>query len=102
MCKQDFIAADPALKIIFSFWSSAVNKTEEEQTKPADGGTEKAFWDAMLNADSRDYKHICARFGVEDTDSIALRVEAKKREREQNKCMVVFMTINSCVLTADS
>lgn len=61
---------------------------EEEPTKPADGGTEKAFWDAMLNADSRDYKHICAHFGVEDTDSVVLKVEAKKKERERNKCLV--------------
>lgn len=42
----------------------------------------------MLNADSRDYKHICAQFGVEDTDLILMKVEAKKREREQNKCLV--------------
>lgn len=68
--------------------SSAAAKAEEEQTRPADGRTEKAFWDAMLNADSRDYKHICAQFGVEDTDLIVAKVEAKKREREQNKCLV--------------
>lgn len=42
----------------------------------------------MLNADSRDYKHICAHFGVEDTDLIVMKVEANKREREQNKCLV--------------
>lgn len=42
----------------------------------------------MLNADSRDYKHICAQFGVEDTDLIVMKVEAKKRESEQNKCLV--------------
>lgn len=42
----------------------------------------------MLNADSRDYKHICAHFGVEDTDLIVMKVEANKREREQDKCLV--------------
>ncbi|XP_029689550.1 immunoglobulin-like and fibronectin type III domain-containing protein 1 [Takifugu rubripes] len=66
---------------------SAAAKAEEEQTRPTDGRTEKAFWDAMLNADSRDYKHICAQFGVEDTDLIVMKVEAKKRESEQNKCL---------------
>lgn len=59
----------------------------EEPTKPADGGTEKAFWDAMLNADSRDYKNICAHFGVEDADLVVMKFEAKE-EREQNVCPV--------------
>lgn len=42
----------------------------------------------MLNADSRDYKHICAHFGVEDVDLVVMKVEAKKKERQQNMGLV--------------
>lgn len=61
---------------------------EEEPTKPADGWTERAIWDAVLNADGGDDQHICAHFGVEDADLAVRKVEAKKKEREQNESLV--------------
>ncbi|XP_075898374.1 immunoglobulin-like and fibronectin type III domain-containing protein 1 [Nelusetta ayraudi] len=61
------------------------SKLEENQTKPADGERDKKFWDAMLNADSKDYERICAEFGVGDLDVILKKLEQKKREQAQNK-----------------
>ncbi|KAM9351009.1 immunoglobulin-like and fibronectin type III domain-containing protein 1 [Symphorus nematophorus] len=62
------------------------SKTEENQTKQADGETDNRFWDAMLNADRKDYERICAEFGVADLDSILKKLEVKKREQGPNKC----------------
>lgn len=64
------------------------SKLEENQTKPADGERDKKFWDAMLNADSKDYERICAEFGVGDLDVILKKLEQKKREQAQNKDLV--------------
>lgn len=63
------------------------SKLEENQTKAADGERDKKFWDAMLNADSKDYERICAEFGV-DLDVILKKLEQKKREQAQNKDLV--------------
>lgn len=64
------------------------SKLDENQTKPADGEHDKKFWDAMLNADSKDYERICAEFGVGDLDAILKKLEQKKREQAQNKDLV--------------
>lgn len=61
---------------------------EENQRIPADGDTDKRFWDMMLNADRKDYERICSEFGVVDLDLILKKLEEKKRERMQNKCKV--------------
>lgn len=61
---------------------------EGNQTKQGDGEADKRFWEAMLNADSKDYKHICAEFGVGDLDLVLSRLEQKRRERTQKKSKV--------------
>ncbi|XP_070824971.1 immunoglobulin-like and fibronectin type III domain-containing protein 1 [Chaetodon trifascialis] len=40
----------------------------------------------MLNADKKDYEHICTEFGVADLDLILKKLEEKKKRRVQNKC----------------
>ncbi|XP_041800845.1 immunoglobulin-like and fibronectin type III domain-containing protein 1 [Chelmon rostratus] len=62
------------------------SKVEENQTKQEDGETDKRFWDAMLNADKKDYEHICTQFGVTNLDLMLKKLEEKKRKRVQNKC----------------
>lgn len=61
---------------------------EENQTKQADGETEKTFWERMLNADSKDYESICAEFGVGDLEKILQKLEERRRERVQTKRVV--------------
>ncbi|XP_029975586.1 immunoglobulin-like and fibronectin type III domain-containing protein 1 [Salarias fasciatus] len=51
----------------------------------ADGENDERFWEAMLNADGRDYEHICSEFGVTDLHLVVKKLEEKKRERAQNK-----------------
>lgn len=56
--------------------------------KQAEGEADKRFWDAMLNADKKDYEGICAEFGFQDFDLVLKKLEEKKRKREENKCKV--------------
>lgn len=53
-----------------------------------DGENDERFWDAMLNADRKDYERICSEFGVSNLHLILKKLEEKKKERAQNKCMV--------------
>ncbi|XP_062283109.1 immunoglobulin-like and fibronectin type III domain-containing protein 1 [Scomber scombrus] len=64
---------------------SKVETEEENQTNTEDEGTNTRFWDAMLNADRKDYERICNEFGVSDLHSILKRLEERKKERAQNK-----------------
>uniref|UniRef100_A0A672J401 Immunoglobulin like and fibronectin type III domain containing 1, tandem duplicate 2 n=1 Tax=Salarias fasciatus TaxID=181472 RepID=A0A672J401_SALFA len=58
----------------------------------ADGENDERFWEAMLNADGRDYEHICSEFGVTDLHLVVKKLEEKKRERAQNKSKVRKLT----------
>ncbi|XP_078025997.1 immunoglobulin-like and fibronectin type III domain-containing protein 1 [Epinephelus lanceolatus] len=51
-----------------------------------DGENDERFWDAMLNADRKDYERICSEFGVSNLHLILKKLEEKKKERAQNKC----------------
>lgn len=61
---------------------------EENQPILPNEETEKRFWDAMCNADRRDYERICNEFGVKDMEFVLKRLEEKKKERAQNKYKV--------------
>lgn len=50
--------------------------------------TDEKFWEAMLNADRKDYERICSEFGVADLHLILKKLEEKKKERAQNKWKV--------------
>lgn len=63
------------------------SKVEENQTNKANEETDERFWDAMLNADRKDYERICTEFGVADLNLILKKLEEKK-ERALNKCKV--------------
>lgn len=82
------------------------SKLEENQMKHADGEYDKKFWDAMLNADSKDYERICAEFGVGDLDGILVKLEQRKREGAQNKDLVrklsaLRLTVLSWAISAE-
>ncbi|XP_067449723.1 immunoglobulin-like and fibronectin type III domain-containing protein 1 [Thunnus thynnus] len=62
------------------------SRVGENQTNKADEETEERFWDAMMNADRKDYERICTDFGVADVHWILKQLEEKKKERAQNKC----------------
>lgn len=61
-------------------FSNVEKKAEEE--------TDERFWDAMLEADRKDYERICTEFGVADLHLILKKLEEKKKKRVQNKCKV--------------
>ncbi|XP_031172738.1 immunoglobulin-like and fibronectin type III domain-containing protein 1 [Sander lucioperca] len=54
--------------------------------KKAEEETDERFWDAMLEADRKDYERICTEFGVADLHLILKKLEEKKKKRVQNKC----------------
>ena len=58
------------------------------KAEKADGENDVRFWDAMLNADRRDYERICSEYGVEDLRLVLKKLEEKKKERRQNMPMV--------------
>uniref|UniRef100_A0A672YVD5 Immunoglobulin like and fibronectin type III domain containing 1, tandem duplicate 3 n=1 Tax=Sphaeramia orbicularis TaxID=375764 RepID=A0A672YVD5_9TELE len=55
------------------------SKIDESETKKED--EDERFWDAMINADKKDYERICTEFGVADMQRILQKLEHKKRER---------------------
>uniref|UniRef100_A0A3Q1G3J2 Immunoglobulin like and fibronectin type III domain containing 1, tandem duplicate 2 n=1 Tax=Acanthochromis polyacanthus TaxID=80966 RepID=A0A3Q1G3J2_9TELE len=75
-------------------WTTTLT-VNEASTNPADFrkllrkryfcmSVDEKFWDAMLNADRKDYERICSEFGVTDLHSILKKLEEKKKERAQN------------------
>lgn len=74
--------------VLFSMFFYTFSKVEENQPILPNGETEKRFWDAMCNADRRDYERICNEFGVKDMEFVLKRLEEKKKERAQNKYKV--------------
>uniref|UniRef100_A0A3Q1K807 Immunoglobulin like and fibronectin type III domain containing 1, tandem duplicate 3 n=1 Tax=Anabas testudineus TaxID=64144 RepID=A0A3Q1K807_ANATE len=65
--------------------STFLNWILNVKTDRADGQTEEKFWDAMLNADRKDYERICTEYGVGDLNSILKKLEEKRKERMQSK-----------------
>lgn len=55
------------------------------KVEKADGETDERFWEAMLNADRKDYERICTEYGVGDLNLILKKLEETKKERMQNK-----------------
>ncbi|KAF6716003.1 Immunoglobulin-like and fibronectin type III domain-containing protein 1 [Oryzias melastigma] len=51
----------------------------------ADGENDEKFWDALLNAERKDYEQICKENGITDLHLILKKLEEKKRQRGQNK-----------------
>uniref|UniRef100_A0A3Q1F972 Ig-like domain-containing protein n=1 Tax=Acanthochromis polyacanthus TaxID=80966 RepID=A0A3Q1F972_9TELE len=68
-------------------WTTTLTVNEGKiyfKVERADGESDEKFWDAMLNADRKDYERICSEFGVTDLHSILKKLEEKKKERAQN------------------
>uniref|UniRef100_A0A4W6DCW5 Immunoglobulin like and fibronectin type III domain containing 1, tandem duplicate 2 n=1 Tax=Lates calcarifer TaxID=8187 RepID=A0A4W6DCW5_LATCA len=65
--------------VLFLYLSNISSKVEK-----AGGETDDRFWNAMLNADRKDYERICAEFGVADLHLVLKKLEEKKKERMQN------------------
>uniref|UniRef100_A0A8D0DDP3 Immunoglobulin like and fibronectin type III domain containing 1, tandem duplicate 2 n=1 Tax=Sander lucioperca TaxID=283035 RepID=A0A8D0DDP3_SANLU len=70
--------------IVFSDFKSTVKqKTNniDKVEKKAEEETDERFWDAMLEADRKDYERICTEFGVADLHLILKKLEEKKKKR---------------------
>uniref|UniRef100_A0A3P9L1D9 Immunoglobulin like and fibronectin type III domain containing 1, tandem duplicate 3 n=1 Tax=Oryzias latipes TaxID=8090 RepID=A0A3P9L1D9_ORYLA len=49
----------------------------------AGGENDEKFWDALLNAERKDYEHICKENGITDLHLILKKLEEKKKQRGQ-------------------
>ncbi|KAM4570557.1 immunoglobulin-like and fibronectin type III domain-containing protein 1 [Fundulus diaphanus] len=49
------------------------------------GENDETFWDAMLNADKRDYERICSEYGVSDLTMILKKLEEKRKQKGKSK-----------------
>uniref|UniRef100_A0A3P9HLV2 Ig-like domain-containing protein n=1 Tax=Oryzias latipes TaxID=8090 RepID=A0A3P9HLV2_ORYLA len=59
-----------------------LKKSKEER---AGGENDEKFWDALLNAERKDYERICKENGITDLHLILKKLEEKKKQRGQNK-----------------
>uniref|UniRef100_A0A4W6DDI5 Ig-like domain-containing protein n=1 Tax=Lates calcarifer TaxID=8187 RepID=A0A4W6DDI5_LATCA len=77
-----------------SLFSASTNPSDfrkllrKSKVEKAGGETDDRFWNAMLNADRKDYERICAEFGVADLHLVLKKLEEKKKERMQNKLIL--------------
>ncbi|CAG6021715.1 unnamed protein product [Menidia menidia] len=69
---------------------------KKSKAEKADGENDVRFWDAMLNADRRDYESICSQYGVADLQLVLKKLEERKKERKQNllKCGDESVNVN--------
>ncbi|XP_035984635.1 immunoglobulin-like and fibronectin type III domain-containing protein 1, partial [Fundulus heteroclitus] len=49
------------------------------------GQNDETFWDAMLNADKRDYEKICSEYGISDLNMILKKLEEKRKHKGKSK-----------------
>ncbi|XP_024860210.1 immunoglobulin-like and fibronectin type III domain-containing protein 1 isoform X2 [Kryptolebias marmoratus] len=57
----------------------------KSKVEKANGDNNEKFWDAMLNADRRDYERICSEYEVTDLQLILKKLEEKRTARAQNR-----------------
>nr|XP_015823940.2 immunoglobulin-like and fibronectin type III domain-containing protein 1 [Nothobranchius furzeri] len=57
---------------------------KKSKLEKADGENDERFWDAMLNADRKDYERICSEYDVSDLHLILKKLEDKRKARGQN------------------
>uniref|UniRef100_A0A3P9HLQ3 Immunoglobulin like and fibronectin type III domain containing 1, tandem duplicate 2 n=1 Tax=Oryzias latipes TaxID=8090 RepID=A0A3P9HLQ3_ORYLA len=55
----------------------------------AGGENDEKFWDALLNAERKDYERICKENGITDLHLILKKLEEKKKQRGQNNLSAV-------------
>uniref|UniRef100_A0A096M9M6 Immunoglobulin like and fibronectin type III domain containing 1, tandem duplicate 2 n=1 Tax=Poecilia formosa TaxID=48698 RepID=A0A096M9M6_POEFO len=55
------------------------------KAQTAGGDNDETFWDAMMNADKRDYESICSEYGVADLNTILKKLEEKRNQKGKNK-----------------
>ncbi|XP_037539779.1 immunoglobulin-like and fibronectin type III domain-containing protein 1 [Nematolebias whitei] len=58
---------------------------KKSMVEKANGDNDEKFWDAMLNADRRDYERICSEYNVTDVQLVLKKLEEKRTARTQNK-----------------
>uniref|UniRef100_A0A8C6NLT6 Immunoglobulin like and fibronectin type III domain containing 1, tandem duplicate 2 n=1 Tax=Nothobranchius furzeri TaxID=105023 RepID=A0A8C6NLT6_NOTFU len=56
---------------------------KKSKLEKADGENDERFWDAMLNADRKDYERICSEYDVSDLHLILKKLEDKRKARGQ-------------------
>uniref|UniRef100_A0A3Q2P6U5 Immunoglobulin-like and fibronectin type III domain-containing protein 1 n=1 Tax=Fundulus heteroclitus TaxID=8078 RepID=A0A3Q2P6U5_FUNHE len=49
------------------------------------GENDETFWDAMLNADKRDYEKICSEYGISDLNMILKKLEEKRKQKGKSR-----------------
>uniref|UniRef100_A0A3Q3AD20 Immunoglobulin-like and fibronectin type III domain-containing protein 1 n=1 Tax=Kryptolebias marmoratus TaxID=37003 RepID=A0A3Q3AD20_KRYMA len=64
----------------------------KSKVEKANGDNNEKFWDAMLNADRRDYERICSEYEVTDLQLILKKLEEKRTARAQNRNKVRKLT----------
>ncbi|XP_027875166.1 immunoglobulin-like and fibronectin type III domain-containing protein 1 [Xiphophorus couchianus] len=58
---------------------------KKSKSQTAGGDNDEAFWDAMMNADKRDYESICSEYGRADLNMILKKLEEKRKQKGKNK-----------------
>uniref|UniRef100_A0A3B3WRL8 Immunoglobulin like and fibronectin type III domain containing 1, tandem duplicate 2 n=1 Tax=Poecilia mexicana TaxID=48701 RepID=A0A3B3WRL8_9TELE len=65
------------------------------KAQTAGGDNDETFWDAMMNADKRDYESICSEYGVADLNTILKKLEEKRNQKGKNKQKDVIISYDN-------
>ncbi|KAM4738379.1 immunoglobulin-like and fibronectin type III domain-containing protein 1 isoform 2-T2 [Anableps anableps] len=68
---------------------------KKSKAQTAGGESDETFWNAMLNADKRDYESICSEYGVADLNTILKKLEEKRKQKGKNKQMDVIISYDN-------
>uniref|UniRef100_A0A3B3VBB5 Immunoglobulin-like and fibronectin type III domain-containing protein 1 n=1 Tax=Poecilia latipinna TaxID=48699 RepID=A0A3B3VBB5_9TELE len=65
------------------------------KAQTAGGDNDETFWDAMMNADKRDYESICSEYGIADLSTILKKLEEKRNQKGKNKQKDVIISYDN-------
>ncbi|XP_016531177.1 immunoglobulin-like and fibronectin type III domain-containing protein 1 isoform X1 [Poecilia formosa] len=68
---------------------------KKSKAQTAGGDNDETFWDAMMNADKRDYESICSEYGVADLNTILKKLEEKRNQKGKNKQKDVIISYDN-------
>uniref|UniRef100_A0A3B3TY79 Immunoglobulin-like and fibronectin type III domain-containing protein 1 n=1 Tax=Poecilia latipinna TaxID=48699 RepID=A0A3B3TY79_9TELE len=68
---------------------------KKSKAQTAGGDNDETFWDAMMNADKRDYESICSEYGIADLSTILKKLEEKRNQKGKNKQKDVIISYDN-------
>ncbi|XP_043996431.1 immunoglobulin-like and fibronectin type III domain-containing protein 1 [Gambusia affinis] len=75
---------------------------KKSKSQTAGGDNDETFWDAMMNADKRDYESICSEYGIADLNMILKKLEEKRKQKGKSKQKDIITSYDNDTQKQDS